>query len=158
MPFQNWNFEETYNDLKNLNEASPMWLLLLLLNRWQKLASKNFNFAIAAAFTAKVFLGRWNRQWGGLNLPIRPLINGCHVVVAKGRLTLPLLLLLFSVTCVIVSLTLFLRSMLRYTNDQQLHHSCHLVTFGVAYWYLDMSTFNSVTRCMHMLHKCLQVD
>ena len=35
--------------------------------------------------------------------------------------------MVFSVTCVIVSFYLILRPMLGYTNDQQLHHYCHLM-------------------------------
>lgn len=36
--------------------------------------------------------------------------------------------IMFSVTCIIVSLTFILRIILGHTND---HHYCHFMTFGV---------------------------
>ena len=35
-----------------------------------------------------------------------------------------------SAICVVMSLTLFEAYVLGYTNDQQLHHQCHLMTLG----------------------------
>ena len=53
-----------------------------------------------------------------------------------------------------------LRHMLGYTNDQQLHHCCHLMTLGVhvRYQYLGISIFNNVMRCKPMLYNGLQVE
>ena len=70
------------------------------------------------------------------------------------------LFMVFSATCVIVPLTLFLRRMLGYTNDQRFAISVtswHLA-FNYAYQYLGMSMLISVMRCMPMSHNGLQVD
>jgi hypothetical protein len=44
--------------------------------------------------------------------------------------TAPYSSMVFCVTCTMVSLTLFLRRMLGWTNDHQLDHSCDLMTLG----------------------------
>jgi hypothetical protein len=58
-----------------------------------------------------------------------------------------------SVTCIIVSLTLFFRSMISYIDDQQFQLSVtswHL-TFKCAYWHHAITMFNSV-----MVHNVTQ--
>ena len=54
-----------------------------------------------------------------------------------------------------------LRHMISYTNDQQLHQYCHLMTTCIKVC-LQISShgcdFDSVMRCMLMLHDGLQVD
>ena len=43
-----------------------------------------------------------------------------------------------------------------YTNDQQLYHECHSMTFGVQV--RSLISWNIVMRCMPMLHNGLHVD
>jgi hypothetical protein len=54
--------------------------------------------------------------------------------------------MVFSATCVIVSLTPILRHMLGYTDDLQLHHKCHLMTLGV-HMHLLISWHEYVQQC-----------
>ena len=64
------------------------------------------------------------------------------------------LFLVFSVTCVIVSLTLFFLHWLGYSNDQQTSSLVSHLAFNCFCLYLGMSMFN---MCMPMLHNGLQV-
>jgi hypothetical protein len=81
--------------------------------------------------------------------------NSNFQTLATSPMHTTTLFMVFSVTYPI------LRRMLGYTNDQQLHHQCHLTTLGIQVRLLNvlgMSTFNNVMRCMPILHNDPQVD
>ena len=68
--------------------------------------------------------------------------------------------MVFSVTCVISVTYHVLRHMLGYTNDQQISStvSPHDTWRSSALTNIGVSMFDSVTRCIPMLHNGLQVD
>ena len=72
----------------------------------------------------------------------------------------PNLFMVFSITCVILLLILFwgVCYVITMNNKFIISVTSCLLAFRCAYYYLGMSMFNNVMRCMHMLHNGLQVD